>query len=77
MNCSAVTVDKLFIGCRDRRIFVYNKFSLDLLKALEVPESVHCMCLLNDNTQVGVGMTDGHVMVLGQSSSEDTSDKGT
>ena len=68
MNCSAVTNDKLFIGCRDRRVFIYNKFSLDLLKVMEVPESVHSMCLLNDNTQVAVGMTDGHIMVLGQDS---------
>ena len=77
MNCSAVTVDKLFIGCRDRRIFIYNKFSLDLLKSMEVPESVHSMCLLNDNTQVAVGMTDGHVMVLGVDKTEDSSDRGT
>ena len=50
MNCSVVTIDKLFVGCRDRRIFIYNKFSLELLKTIEVPESVHCMCTLNDFT---------------------------
>lgn len=50
MNCSVVTIDKVFVGCRDRRIFVYNKFSLELLKTIEVPESVHSMCTLNDFT---------------------------
>ena len=65
MNCSVVTIDKLFVGCRDRRIFIYNKFSLELLKMIEVPESVHCMCTLNDFSQVAVGMTDGHVIVVG------------
>ena len=65
MNCSVVTVDKLFVGCRDRRVLIYNKFSLELLKTIEVPESVHCMCTLSDFTQVAIGMTDGHVMVLG------------
>lgn len=30
MNCSVVTVDRVFIGCRDRRIFIYNKFTLEL-----------------------------------------------
>ena len=72
MNCSVVTVDKLFVGCRDRRIFIYNKFSLELVKTIEVPESVHCMCTLNDFTQVAVGMTDGHVMVLGSGSADET-----
>ena len=68
MNCSVVTNDKLFVGCRDRRVFIYNKLSLDLLKTLEVPESVHCMCLLSNNTQVAIGMTDGHVIILGSDS---------
>jgi len=76
MNCSVVTVDRLFVGCRDRRIFVYNKFTLELQKTIEVPESVHCMCALNDFTQVAVGMTDGHVMILGMSSDELDGDKG-
>lgn len=66
MNCSVVTNDKLYVGCRDRRVFVYNKFSLELLKVMEVPESVHCMCTLSDFTCVALGMTDGHVMILGQ-----------
>ena len=48
MNCSVVTVDRLFIGCHDRRIFVYNKFSLELQKTIEVPVSVHCMATLSD-----------------------------
>lgn len=65
MNCSVVTADKLFIGCRDRRIFIYNKFNFDLLKTLEVPESVHCMCVLNNGTEVAAGMTDGHVIIIG------------
>ena len=76
MNCSVVTVDRLFIGCRDRRIFIYNKFSLELQKTIEVPESVHCMCALNDYTQVAVGMTDGHVMIIGMSSDALDGDKG-
>ena len=41
-----------------------------------MPESVHCMCTLNDFTQVGVGMTDGHCMVLGTSADELDADKG-
>ena len=65
MNCSVVTEDKVFVGCRDRRVYIYNKFNLELVKQIEVPESVHCMCLLNENTQVALGMTDGHVMILG------------
>ena len=76
MNCSVVTIDRVFIGCRDRRIFVYNKFTLELQKTIEVPESVHCMCTLNDFSQVGVGMTDGHVVVLGSSSDTLDGDKG-
>ena len=70
MNCSVVTNDKLFVGCRDRRVFIYDKFRLDLIKTMEVPESVHCMCALNDFTQVAMGMTDGHVMVLGSDEDE-------
>lgn len=50
MNCSVVTIDKIFVGCRDRRVFIYNKFSLELLKTIEVPESVHCMTTLNHFT---------------------------
>ena len=70
MNCSVVTNDKLFVGCRDRRVFISDKFRLDLIKTMEVPESVHCMCALNDFTQVAMGMTDGHVMVLGSDEDE-------
>ena len=76
MNCSVVTVDKLFVGCRDRRIFIYNKFSLELLKTIEVPESVHCMSAMNDFTQVAVGMTDGHVMVIGTNADDLDGDRG-
>jgi len=64
MNCSAVTADKLFVGCRDRRIFIYKKLSLELLKTLEMPESVHCMSPINGFSQVVVGMTDGHIVIL-------------
>ena len=65
MNCSVLTPDKLFVGTRDRRVYVYNKFSLDPIKTLEVPESVHCMALLEDCRKIAIGMTDGHVMVIG------------
>lgn len=34
------------------------------------------MCTLSDFTQVGVGMTDGHVMVLGIASDSLDGDKG-
>ena len=65
MNCSVVTLDKIFIGCRDRRVFIYNKLNFDLLKTLETPESVHCMCLLNNSVNVAIGMSDGHVLIVG------------
>lgn len=68
MNCSCVTSDKIFIGCRDRRIFIYNKLTFDLLKTLEVPESVHCMCKLINGIEVAVGMSDGHVIIIGNDS---------
>lgn len=68
MNCSCVTVDKLFIGCRDRRIFIYNKLTFELLKTLEVPESVHCMCLMSNGVEIAVGMSDGHVIIIGNDS---------
>ena len=64
MNCSVVTIDKIFIGCRDRRIFIFHKHSLEYIQTLEVPESVHCMASLNEFGQVAVGMTDGHVLVI-------------
>lgn len=76
MNCSVITMDKLFVGCRDRRIFVYNKFSLELIKTIEVPESVHCMCTICDYTQVAVGMTDGHIIILGTGQDSVEGDKG-
>ena len=76
MNCSVVTLDRLFVGCRDRRVFVYNKFTLELQKTIEVPESVHCMATINDFTQVAIGMTDGHVMIIGISSDNLDGDKG-
>ena len=66
MNASVVTVDHLFVGCRDRRIFIFNKFSFEHVKMIEVPESVHCMCALNDYTKVAAGMSDGHVLILGE-----------
>ena len=68
MNCSIVTADKIFIGCRDRRVYIYNKLNFDLLKTLETPESVHCMCLLNNGGNVAIGMSDGHVIIVGNDS---------
>ena len=59
-----MTHDKLFVGARDRRVFVYNKLSLELVKTIEVPESVHCICSLHNFEQVSVGMSDGHVMII-------------
>jgi len=64
MNCSIVTSDKVFIGCRDRRVFIYDKFNFDLLKTLETPESVHCMSIINNGSNVAIGMSDGHVIIV-------------
>jgi hypothetical protein len=64
MNCSLIVGDKLFIGCRDRRIFVYDSFSLELQKVIEVAESVHCMSAIKQDTMIAVGMTDGNVLIL-------------
>lgn len=64
MNCSIVTQDRVYIGTKDRRIFVYTKRNLDYLSVIEVPETVHCMCNLEDQTKVAVGMTDGHVWII-------------
>ena len=64
MNSSAVTLDLIFIGCRDRRIFVFSKFSYEMVKMIEVPESVHCLCSLHDFSQVVAGMSDGHIMIF-------------
>lgn len=75
MNCSVMTADKLLIGTRDRRIFIFNKFSLELKKTIEVPESVHCMTALNECSQVAVGMTDGHILVLGNNAALDEEQK--
>ena len=62
MNCSIEVGGLLFIGCRDRRIFVYNNDSLELMKVIEVAESVHCMCTFKD--LLVVGMTDGNLLLL-------------
>lgn len=66
MNCSVVTLDKIFIGCRDRRLFVFHKFNLQLVKVVELPECVHCLCTLRDYSQIAVGMSDGHIVILEQ-----------
>ena len=68
MNCSIVAGDYLFIGCRDRRVFVYQRFTLELSRIIEVAESVHCMCTLHEEKQVAVGMTDGNIVVFDCSS---------
>ena len=52
----------MVVGCRDRRVFVYNK-ALERIKIVEVPESVHCMSVLK-NDVLAVGMTDGNVMLF-------------
>ena len=77
MNTSIVTVDRIFIGCRDRRIFIFNKSSFELAKMIEVPESIHSMCSLEDYTKVAVGMSDGHVLILGEVANKQPSLKGT
>ena len=64
MNCSIVVGERLFIGCRDRRVFVYDKQTLELQKVIEVAESVHCFCALKNDTQVVIGMTEGNVLIL-------------
>lgn len=68
MNCSIIAGDFLLIGCRDRRVFVYQRFTLELSRIIEVAESVHCMCTLHGDKQVAVGMTDGNVVVFDCSS---------
>lgn len=68
MNCSIVTADKVFIGCRDRRVFIYSKSSFDLLQTLETPESIHCMALINNGTNIAIGMSDGHVIIVSNDS---------
>jgi len=74
MNCSVLTKDDLFVGTRDRRIFIFNKFTLDAVKVIEVPESVHCMAVLSDCTQIAVGMTDGHILLLGSPEDQQNED---
>ena len=64
MNCSIVIGQRLFIGCRDRRVFVYDKYTLELDKVIEVAESVHCFCALKNDTQIAIGMTEGNVLIL-------------
>ena len=64
MNCSMVADQRVFIGTKDRRIFIFNKYNLEQEAIIEVPETVHCMCLLKEMQQVAVGMTDGHVWIL-------------
>lgn len=64
MNCSIVQANRLFIGCRDRRIFVYDQNTLALQKIIEVAESVHCFCRLKNGKLLGVGMTDGNILLL-------------
>jgi len=44
MICSLVVHDRVFIGTKDRRIFVFGKRNLEHLGTIEVPEAVHCMC---------------------------------
>ena len=75
MNSSVITLDFIFIGCRDRRIFIFNKFSYELVKMIEVPESVHCLCTIHDFTQVVAGMSDGHIMIMEVSDSNLSGDE--
>jgi hypothetical protein len=62
MNCSVSLAGLVVIGCRDRRVFVFNK-ALERQKIVEVPESVHCMAVLK-NEMLAIGMTDGNVMLF-------------
>ena len=66
MNCSADLTDYLVVGCRDRRIFVFDKHSAELerIKVIETPESVHCMTVIRDESLLVVGMTDANIMLL-------------
>lgn len=66
MNCSADLTDYLVIGCRDRRIFVFDKHSAELerIKVIETPESVHSITVIRDETIIVIGMTDGNIMLL-------------
>ena len=64
MNCSVTVGDRLLVGCRDRRIFVFDKRSLDLEQVFEVNESVHSMCAFKQDSLVAVGMSGGYVLIL-------------
>ena len=64
MNCSILVDDRLFIGCRDRKIFVFEVASLILVKTIETPESVHCLCSFKSNRLLATGMTDGYIWLL-------------
>jgi hypothetical protein len=64
MNCSVVAGDRVLIGTRDRRVFVFTKHNLEMAACIEVPEEVHCMCLLSEGSRVAVGMTDGHLWLI-------------
>ena len=71
MNCSITTNDRLYIGTKDRRIFVYGRRNLDHIGTIEVADGVHCFCHIDQMTKVAAGMQDGHVWILDASDPED------
>lgn len=64
MNTSMQLQDRLVIGCRDHRLFVFDVASLLLLKTVDMPASVHCMSTLKAEGYLAVGMSDGHLMLF-------------
>ena len=67
MNCSIISGKRLFIGCRDRRIFVFDKDTLVAQNIIEVVESVHCFCSIKEGSQIAVGMSAGNVIIFSAS----------
>ena len=63
MNCSLMVNGMVIIGCRERKVYVFSS-TLQMQKVIDVPESVHCLCAMNQQQVVCVGMTEGHVMLL-------------
>jgi hypothetical protein len=47
MNCSIETDERVYIGTKDRRIFVYGKRNFDHIGTIETADGVHCFCLID------------------------------
>jgi hypothetical protein len=64
MNCSIVSEERVYIGTKDRRIFVYGNRNLNHLGTIECADGVHCFTLIDQMNKIAVGMQDGHVWIL-------------